>query len=82
VSSALDLAQRNTARDLASILQGGEQMLEPRHSVLLYFTPRQYAVYAKAWLTHGAHKSKKGKGLVGQENAVVAIAKKALAKNG
>lgn len=31
---------------------------------LLYLTPRQYKVYAKAVLIYGAHKSKKGKGLM------------------
>jgi hypothetical protein len=79
VGSGLDLAQRNTARNLASILMGGEQMVERRRSVLLYFTPRQYRVYAKAVLMHGAKKSKNGKGLAGQEEAVVAIARKAVA---
>jgi hypothetical protein len=79
VLSRLDLAQRNTVKYLRSIVMGGDQMAPPSRCVQLYFSPRDYKVYVKAVMMHGASKSKKGKGLIGQANAVIAIARKALA---
>jgi hypothetical protein len=64
----LDLARNYTVHQLKAILKN-EPPVEGARVVVLYFEPRQYEVYAKALIKHGA--KKKGEGIVDHEKAIL-----------
>ena len=64
----LDLAQNYTAHQLKAILKN-EPPVEGARVVMLYFEPREYDVYAKALIEHGA--KKKGEGIADHEKAIL-----------
>jgi len=67
----LDLAQRNTVKELDAILRGGRQDKPKAHSVLLRLSPRQYKTFASVLLQFGAKPAKKGRGLRNKEAALM-----------
>lgn len=75
VDKLLALAEENTDRQLAALM-AGEKPVENARTVLLSLKPKHYKLYATALLQHGAKAS--GRGLSGQEKALMAIIKKAL----
>lgn len=70
VESYVDLAERATVHMLQSQLAMKGDAPNTR-VVLLRLTPEQYEVYRACVIAHGAQKAKKGKGLVGQEEALM-----------
>ena len=70
VLSYIDLAERATAHMLQAQLATRTDATNT-HVVLLRLTPEQYDEYRTCLMTHGAEKAKKGKGLVGQEQALM-----------
>lgn len=67
----LDLAQRNTVKELDAILRGGRQDKPKAHSVLLRLSPRQYRTFASVLLQYGAKPAAKGRGLKNKEAALI-----------
>lgn len=67
----LDLAQRNTVKELEAILRGGGQDKPKSHSVLLRLSPRQYKTFASVLLQHGAKPAARGRGLRNKEAALM-----------
>jgi hypothetical protein len=69
--SWLDLAQRNTVKELeTAFLHGGQRDGPKAHSILLRLTPSQYKVFSAVLPKYGAKPPKKGKGLVNKELAL------------
>lgn len=75
VEEMLVLARDSTDRQLRAIVQG-ETPPKKARVVLLYLRPKHYRRYAQALLMHGA--TSVGKGLAGQENALMKIITKVL----
>lgn len=75
IESYVDLAERTTAHMLQAQLATLTDAPNTR-VVLLRLTPGQYEAYRACMIAHGAQKSKKGKGLVGQEDALMAAISK------
>jgi hypothetical protein len=74
----MHLAETETVRALSRTIRGLEDQGKTR-SVMLYFTPGQYAVVEKALLAHGA--GKVGKALLEKEKALLSLAKASLKKS-
>jgi hypothetical protein len=72
----LDLAQRNTAKELPAILLGGSQDLDKARSVQLRLTPTQYKTFEAVLRKFGAKSAKNGHGLVNKEKAIMRIVNK------
>ncbi|MEJ6846795.1 hypothetical protein [Sinorhizobium fredii] len=70
VPELLDLAEKHTAKSLETIL-GGKDPVANTHSVLLYFSPEDYATFAEAILEHGGTRSRRGRGLENKEQALL-----------
>lgn len=68
--SYLDLAERATVHVLESQIEAGQDPKSTR-VVMLYLSPDQYALYKTAVIEFGA--KPRGKGLVGQEKALIAL---------
>jgi hypothetical protein len=69
----LEMAETNSAHDLKILLAGGKP--SNHHTVLNYFTPKQYEVYERALLKHGAQRNRQG-GLTNKEQALIDLLKK------
>jgi hypothetical protein len=67
------MAETNTVRDLEALLRGEEPKGDNARCVLMYFTPKQYDVYAASILKKGAYRS--GRGIVNKEEALIKILK-------
>lgn len=77
---AIGLARHHTAKDLTAILRDQKKPITGMRTVLLRFTPRQYAVLSKSLCDHGAIPAKRaygGRGLSGQEAAILRLARAA-----
>jgi hypothetical protein len=61
------LAEAHTVENLKAIMRGEKPILKGR-SVLLHFTRKQFRVFSKAILKHGA--TKNGPGFIGKEGAL------------
>lgn len=75
IEGYVDLAERATAHMLQAQLSTLTDAPNTR-VVLLRLTPDQYGKYRACMVAHGAVKAKKGKGLVGQEEALMAALSK------
>lgn len=64
----LELAEQSTAHELALIAKG-QYPVPGTRCVILYFTPQQHDVFAKALKAHGAVQT--GKGLADKEEALI-----------
>jgi hypothetical protein len=64
----LELAEEHTVENLKAIMRGEEPILKGK-SILLRFTRKQFKVFAKAILKHGAVKN--GDGFLGKEQALI-----------
>jgi len=77
--AALDLAQRNTAKELYRILSEGKHPDETLRRFSVYLSPMHHKLLYKALEKHGATISKNGKGLANKEKALMKLVRKALA---
>ena len=71
----LAAAEKNTNRDLQSIVKG-EEPENNQHCVLLYFNADDYKDFVRSAIHHGAARS--GRGLLHKEKAIMALVKKDL----
>jgi hypothetical protein len=71
----LALAEKNSNRDLQSLVRG-EEPANNQHCVLLYFSADDYKDFVKSAIGHGAARS--GRGLLHKEKAIMALVKKDL----
>lgn len=69
-SELLEFAETHTAHELKRMLPESPSASKSK-CVILYFNPGQYAAFRKAILDHGGKSS--GRGLIGKEEAVVAM---------
>lgn len=72
----LHYAETHTARDLALVL-AGKPVIPNARCMLLYMSPEDYAFVENVLFAFGA--TKRGKGLVGKEDALLAALKRAVA---
>ena len=72
------LAERSTVHELRTHLAKSGAAASTR-VISLRLTPAEYATYRTCMIAHGAEKAKKGKGLVGQEQALMSLISKAKA---
>jgi hypothetical protein len=68
------LAENKTVQELRRELAKSADEQRPR-AVLLRFTDAQYAIFNNALKAHGTKAKEKGRGLVGQEAAILALIK-------
>ena len=71
------LAEAHTVENLKAIMRGEKPILKGR-SVLLHFTRKQFRVFSKAILEHGAMKN--GAGFIGKEKALTKALRQIKAK--
>lgn len=76
IESYIDLAERASVHMLQAQLATRNDATNTR-VVLLRLTPNQYEAYRVCMIAHGAQKAAKGKGLVGQEEALMSLISKA-----
>lgn len=70
----LEMAEKNSAHDLKILLAGGKPAAN-HHVVLQYFKTKDYELYKKALLAHGATLNRQG-GLNNKEQALINLIKK------
>lgn len=75
IESYVDLAERATVHMLQAQLATKIDAPNTR-VVLLRLTPDQYEAYRICMIAHGAQKAKQGKGMVGQEEALMSLISK------
>ena len=80
VRDAINLADRRTVADLRAKLREGSDPPERQRVILLRFSEPQYRRLRAALTQNGAKLAKNGKGLVGQEQAILEIVKIATKK--
>ena len=77
MKSLLQQAEDNTVRGL-KLLLAGEKPQNNSHCVMMYFTPKDYALFADVLKDHGA--TVEGRGIQNKEGAMVSLLKASRSK--
>lgn len=73
VGEMLELAEQHTSKELEGLMRG-EKPVNAAHCVLMYFSPKDYALLERTLLKHGGARS--GRGINDKEHALIRALKR------